>query len=183
MLGVTLVGDRLKDLRAVLGYLKNREDIEGSRLAIWGDSLSVPDHGGEGTMIPMGMEKQPSVAEPLGGLLGLLAALFEDEIIAVYVFGGLTGFESALNSPFCGIPHDVVVPGAVSAGDLPLLAEVMQPTRLRLDGLVDGLNRRVHPESAERLYDETVVGTEDFDGLDVSGWLLESLGVSGGSLK
>jgi len=173
----------LRDLRAVLDHLRNREDIEGNRLAVWGDSLTAPDHGGKGTMIPMGMEQQPSVAEPLGGVLGLLTALFDEEIVSVYVFGGLVSFESALNSPFCGIPHDVVVPGAVSVGDLPLLAEVMQPTRLRLDGLVGGLNRRVRPESAQRLYDEAVIGAEEFDDSDVSAWLLKSLGVSRTSLE
>ena len=35
-LGRSLLGSRLKDLRTVLVYLRHREDIDGSKLALWG---------------------------------------------------------------------------------------------------------------------------------------------------
>jgi hypothetical protein len=57
-----------------------------------------------------------------------------------------------LSSPFCYIPHDTVVPGAISTGDLPVLAEVLGSEKLRLVGLVDGLNRRVDENSLYRSY-------------------------------
>ena len=46
------------------------------------------------------------MAEPLGGLLALFGALFEDDVRAVSVHGGLAGYESLLLSPFCYVPHD-----------------------------------------------------------------------------
>ncbi len=57
--------------------------------------------------------------------------------------GGLTGYQSLLQSPFCYVPHDVVVPGALTAGDLCDVAAALAPRPLRLEGLVDGLNREV----------------------------------------
>jgi hypothetical protein len=86
----------------------------------------------------------PSQAEPLGGLLALLAALFsEEEIRAVTIRGGLLGYLSLLESPFGYVPHDALVPGVFTAGDLCDLAAGIAPRALRLENLVDGLNRRV----------------------------------------
>jgi hypothetical protein len=88
----------------------------------------------------------PDPSEPLGGLLALLGALFEDDVQAVAVRGGLVGYASVLQSPFCYVPHDAVAPGAVHAGDLGAIAAALAPRPLRLEGLVDGRNRRVPAE-------------------------------------
>ena len=53
----------------------------------------------------------PDQAEPLGGLLALLGGLFEDDVRAVAVRGGLVSYASLLDSPFFYVPHDAVVPG------------------------------------------------------------------------
>ena len=87
----------------------------------------------------------PAQAEPLGGLLALLVALHEDDpsVRAVYSRGGLATFRSVLQGHMVLIPHDVVVPGILTVGDLPDIAAALAPRPLRQDGLVDGLNRRV----------------------------------------
>src|SRR5205807_3523843 len=72
----------------------------------------------------------------------------EDNIRAVYARGGLTGFAALLESPFVYVPHDAVVPGALTAGDLCDVAAALAPRPVRLADLVDGGNRRV---SADRL--------------------------------
>ena len=46
-----------------------------------------------------------------------------------------------LKSPFCHVPHDAVVPGALTLGDLGTVAAVVAPRPLRLEALVDGRNR------------------------------------------
>src|SRR5262249_6791001 len=79
-------------------------------------------------------------AEPLGGLLALFGALFEDGVRAVCARGGLAGYGALLHSPFCYVPHDAVVPGALTAGDLGDVAAALAPRPLRLAGLVDGRN-------------------------------------------
>jgi hypothetical protein len=143
MLGQTLAGARLRDLRSVLCYLRERTDLDPARVALWGDSFAPVNPEGRRLEVPLDADRLPDQAEPLGGLLALLAALFEDSIQAVYAQGGLAGYASLLQSPFCYVPHDVVVPGALTAGDLCDVAAALAPRPLRLEGLVDGLNCRV----------------------------------------
>ena len=95
----------------------------------------------------------PIQAEPLGGLLALLAALFDDEIRAVYARGGVASFRSLLDSPFCYVPHDIVVTGALTAGDLCDIAASLAPRPMRLDGWVDGLNRAVSEDTLTKTFD------------------------------
>jgi hypothetical protein len=78
--------------------------------------------------------------------------LFDEKIEAVFVHGGLTGFHDALASPFCYLPHDVVIPGVLTAGDLCDLVAAIAPRPLRLDGLVDGANRRSSVENSRKQY-------------------------------
>jgi hypothetical protein len=85
---------------------------------------------------------EPDHAEPLGAALALLAGLFDGDIKAVVARGGLVSVRSVLDSPFICVPHDFVVPGLLTAGDLPDVAASIAPRPLRVEGLVDGTNRR-----------------------------------------
>ncbi|MFT5525760.1 MAG: hypothetical protein ACI9HK_003730, partial [Pirellulaceae bacterium] len=155
MLGQTLVGARLRDLRQVVRYLRERDELNGDRVVLWGDSFAATNALNCNFAIPHGISGRPHQSEPLGGLLALLAALFDEEIEAVYVHGGLTGFHHVLASPFCYLPHDVVVPGVLTTGDLCDVAAAIAPRRLRLDSLVDGLNRPQTVELARQQYATT----------------------------
>jgi hypothetical protein len=143
MLGGTVLGARLRDLCAVLRYLRSRDALDGSRVALWGESLAGPNAPDRRLDVPLDAGKLPDYAEPLGGLLAMLGMLFEQDIRAAYAHGGLTDFASCLQSPFCYIPADVVVPGAIPVGDVAGIKQAIAPRPLRLDGAVDGLNRRV----------------------------------------
>ena len=83
----------------------------------------------ESVEVPLDAGKPPALAEPLGGLLALFGALYEDDIRAVSARGGLAGYASVLKSPFCHVPHDAVVPGALTLGDLGTVAAVVAPRR------------------------------------------------------
>jgi dienelactone hydrolase len=155
MLGQTLAGSRLRDLRSVLRYLRGRNDCDPSRTALWGDSFASANPSDRNLAVPLDAAKLPDQAEPLGGLLALLGALFEDEVTAVAVQGGLIGYQSLLQSPFCYIPHDVVVPGVLRAGDLCDVAAALAPRPLRLVGLVDGLNRPVTADVLAKVLEPT----------------------------
>jgi hypothetical protein len=61
--------------------------------------------------------------------------------------GGLAGFGTLLQSPFCYVPHDALIPGALTLGDLDDVAAALAPTPLRLEGLVDSLNREVSADA------------------------------------
>jgi dienelactone hydrolase len=151
MLGQTLVGSRLRDVRSVLRYLRTRTDLDAGRVALWGDSFAPVNPEGRTLAVPLDADPFPHQAEPLGGLLALYTALFEDSVRAVYVRGGLTGFESLLQSPFFYVPHDALIPGALTAGDLCDVAAALAPRPLRMEGLVDGLDRVVAPVEMARI--------------------------------
>jgi hypothetical protein len=142
MLGRTLLGARLRDLRTVLAWLRARPDLDSRRIALWGDSFSPPNPPGTDLAVPLD-GPQPRLAEPLGGVLALLGGLFEDEVKGVYARGGLVGYLSLLASPFCHVPYDVVVPDVPATGDLEELPPALAPRPAVLVDLVDGTNRRV----------------------------------------
>jgi len=148
MLGNTFVGLRLKDLRSILRWLRTVPEIDARRIAVWGDSFA-PENGPDRRLdVPLGIGEEPPSAEPLGPLLALLAGLFEDEVAAVVAQNGVIGFRSALQSPFVCIPHDVVVPGLLTAGDVGDLAAALVPRPALVQGFVDGTNRAVSVEAA-----------------------------------
>jgi hypothetical protein len=188
MLGQTAVGAKLRDLRSVLRYLRSRQDLDGRRCALWGDSLADSNPPQTALQVPFDAEPFPILAEPLGGFLALLGALFEPGIAAVYLCGGLTGFASVLESPYCYVPHDVIVPAILKVGDLPDLAASLAPAPLRAADLVDGLNRRVAREDAMVAYEVTrsayeaagaadsfVLDTPSAPPQETAGWLLDRL--------
>lgn len=149
MLGNTLLGARLKDLRTVLAYLSARPDLAGEQIGVWGDSFApanprrlLPD---ELPAWQIGPETQYQ-AEPLGGLLAILAGLYENNVRAIAVRGGLASYLSLLEYPFVYVPGDVIIPGIVEAGDLSDVMAVLAPRATLFESLVDGRNRRVRGE-------------------------------------
>jgi hypothetical protein len=141
MLGQTLLGARLRDLRTVCCYLRGSPEFDRERVALWGDSFAATNSHDQNLAAPLDAVKPPEHAEPLGGLLALLGALFEVGVRAIYAHGGLAGYGSLLQSPYCYVPHDCIVPGVLTAGDLGGVAAALAPRPLRLAGLVDGVNR------------------------------------------
>ena len=137
-----------------------REEVERSlkrldtdRIAIWGDSFAPPNRGGRELGAPFDVEPYPALCEPLGGLLALLGGLFEDGLRALYVCGGLAGYASLLESPFCYVPHDAIVPGLLTVADISDVAAALAPLPLRMEALVDGRNQRLTVEGlAETLH-------------------------------
>jgi hypothetical protein len=187
MLGQTLVGSRLRDLRCILKHLRRRKDIGIEQIALWGDSLAPANPADRDLKVPLDADRQPDLAEPLGGVLALLGALFENDVKAVHVRGGLSGYRPVLDSPFVNIPHDVVVPGALTAGDLCDVAAALAPRPLRLEGLVDGLNRRVRADDLAKTYEPATAAyraakaeknlqlAAEPDGAAAAKWLLDNL--------
>jgi hypothetical protein len=150
MLGSTLLGERVGDLRCTLKELRERQGLGKKTILLWGDSFA-PVNGPGNLGVPLEL-KQPPQAEPLGGLVTLLTALYEKDVHGVYARGGLASYQSLLESPFCHVPHDAIVPGALMTGDLPDLVAALAPRAARLDGLVDGLNRRVKEDVLKSAY-------------------------------
>ena len=186
MLGQTLVGAQVRDLRSVLRYLRGLKGIDGKRIALWGTSFAKINSRERTVAAPLDLDQLPDQSEPLGGLLALFGALYEDSVRAVNVQNGLGGYRLVLQSPFVYLPHDAVVPGALTAGDLCDVAASLAPRPLRIETPVDGLNRRLTADELTNHFGPTArtyasVGSSANLGLfvepaaDTVRWLVDSL--------
>jgi cephalosporin-C deacetylase-like acetyl esterase len=180
MLGGTMVGDRLRDLLSLVEWLRTLDEVDGERIAVWGDSFAPVNPPGRSVAVPLGIGDEPDRSEPLGAALSLLAALFDSQIKAVLARGGLVSMRSVLDSQFVHLPHDFVIPGALTAGDLPDVAAALGSASVRVDGLVDGTNRRASPELARNEWSvllrqdaSVIVSSEPTD--DCIAWLTAAL--------
>jgi hypothetical protein len=171
MLGRNLLGLRVHDLRCVLAHLRGRVDLAPTQVALWGDSFAPPNPPDRRFDVPIDADRSPDLAEPLGGLAALFGALFENTVGAVLIRGGLSSYRSILDSPFCYVPFDAIVPGGAKITDLDVTAVALAPRPLRFEGLVDGLNRRVPKEDLMKTYTPLVLETE---GSSVD-WLLKQI--------
>jgi hypothetical protein len=183
VLGQTLLGSRLRDLRSVLQYVRTRNDTE--LIALWGDSPVEANPHDSSEVVPQGVENPNVHSHPTGGLLTLLGALFEDDVQIVYANGTFASFQSLLNSQFLYAPHDTVIPGALTVGDIPDIAAALAPRSLRLVNLVDGLNRKVRKSDLKSTFVPTIDAyrglnaNEQFslsnDKDDIAQWLLSRM--------
>ena len=151
MLGGTMLRRRQVDLLKAIEFGRRTLAWKNKPVLLWGDSfapVNPPDSTGRA---PLDV-KQPAQAEPLGGLLALVTALNDESIKGVYIRGGLSSYQSLLESPFLHVPHDALLPGVLTVGDLPDLVTFLAPRHVRLDGLVDGLNRRVSDKRLAEIY-------------------------------
>jgi hypothetical protein len=183
LFGETLLGQRLRDLRSVLAWLRGRKEFDAKRIALWGESFTPPNGADTTFRWPHRVEGGPRQPEPLGGLLALLGALFEEDVRAVDVAGGLAAYHGVLTHFAVLVPHDACVPGALTAGDLCDLAASLAPRPLRLEALVDHLNRPVSAAEVKKEYAPAVVGfarapraiSFGDDRSSTSAWLVEQL--------
>ena len=107
----------------------------------------------------------------MAALAVLLAALFEDEIAAVHASGGVYAFESVLDSPFCHLPADAIVPGLLTTADVADVAAALAPMPLRLARMVDGQNRPASDKSIERAL---AAAKESYRGMKASGLIISA---------
>ena len=195
VLGQTLVGSRLRDLRSVLSYLRSRLDLTGlaeaqpqkaaaGRIGLWGDSLASVNPPERSEVVPLGANNPNVQSQPEGGLLAMLVALFEDDIEFVYARGTFASFRSLLDSPFLYAPHASVIPGALARSDVCDLTAVLAPRPVWLAGAIDGVNKAAAEDQiadALRLATDAyrAAGVEDLlkigDGGSVSAWMIEKL--------
>jgi hypothetical protein len=131
MLGETVVGRRVRDLRTVLNYLRSREDLKGLPISLYGDGLVAANPSDRDLAAPLDAGNLPSSCEPGPALTCLLTALWEDDVTAVAAGGGLKSFASLLDGPYFYTPHDAVVPGLLAHADVADLVAA-QSARVKL---------------------------------------------------
>jgi hypothetical protein len=152
MLGNTLLGARLKDLRSVLAYLSARPDLDGQKIALWGDSFAPINPPRFVSDELIGWQIGPEIeyqAEPMGGLLALFGGLYEDKVWTIAARRGLVAYSSVLDDQFAYVPNDVIVPGILEVADVADIGAALAPRPLLIENFVDGRNR-VMPEAGLR---------------------------------
>ncbi len=162
MLGNTAMGARLKDACTVLRYLSTRTDVDAKRVGLWGDSFTETNP--RNLVLDQSLMQKPGPqaiqqADPLGSLLALFVALYENDVRAVAARGGLVSYSSMLQDRFCYVPQDVVVPGILETADVGDLVSALAPRAVLLEGLVDGRNRRLTAAEASAQLQATPSGT------------------------
>ena len=152
MLGDTMLGAQLKDARTVFAYLVRRPDLDAGRIALWGDSFAGTNPRDLVIDESPGLQAGPQIqrqGEPLGTMIALLTALYEESAVAAAVNGALASYASALEDRFCYLPLDALVPGLLETGDISDIAAAIAPRGLLLQNVVDGRNRPLNPEEVE----------------------------------
>jgi hypothetical protein len=147
MLGETMLGARLKDVRTVFRYLASRPDIDPARLALWGDSFAETNQDDFVFDQSEMQEPGPFVqhqAEPMGALVALLTGLYEDRVAAIAARRGLVSFFSVLEDRFCHLPQDVIVPAVLEVADVADIVGAQGSRPVLLEGFVDGRNKVAH---------------------------------------
>jgi hypothetical protein len=114
------------------------------KFVLWGESLSPANDPNSPVAVPNDLD-QPHQAEPLGPTLATTTAVWL-RVHAIVARGGLVSYRSVLDGPFVHVPHDALPVKVFRAGDLRDVWAHLAPKPLRLEGLVDGTNRRVTGE-------------------------------------
>lgn len=133
ILGQPVLGAQLRDLRAVIRWLKAHDALDGTIL-LWGDSFTPTNPAGAKFAVPLDAANPLKVVEPNGGALAGLAGVFED-VSGIYTRGQLAT-RLLFESPYVYYPHDAVVPGVAAAGGW-----LARGSRLSRQWAVDGLGR------------------------------------------
>jgi dienelactone hydrolase len=154
MLGETVLGTRVRDLRNILAFVRSQEEFKGSSIALYGESLTPANDPSRPIAAPLDASDLPKQSEPMGADVCLLTALFEDDISAVYAGGGLVSQAAILEAPYFYVPHDAIVPGLAAHMDLSDLLAAQQ-ARVWTSDLRDGANRPIDEARRTRLVKET----------------------------
>jgi hypothetical protein len=182
MLRQSLLQERWFELAEFLGDVFMRKDIRADKLLIWGESLASVNDSKTPFAVPHDLD-QPTQAEPTGATLASTLSLFL-RFDAVVARGGLVSYRSVLDSPFVHVPHDALPIDVFRVGDLPDIWAHLAPKPLRLEGLVDGTNRRVTGEKLkaalapvrEAYAKGGLVVTEDYTrDAELAKWIVEQL--------
>jgi dienelactone hydrolase len=152
MLGGTLLGRQLRDLKAIVNTLLLTQDgIDPTKITVWGDSFVPPLAADTKFKYPKRVDR-PRESEPTGPLLAFLLALSDETIAGVRVQGGLVSYQSVLENQYVQFSLANVVPGVFQGGDLPDVVAALAPRKVELTSLVDACNCAVPAAEAQKVY-------------------------------
>ncbi|PCJ56912.1 MAG: hypothetical protein COA79_17390 [Planctomycetota bacterium] len=167
-MGKTLIGERVKNVRSVLAYLKVRTDIDPNNISLWGEGFSDPNgkSGAKFKFEETGFRQtgphKMNYVEAMGMIVSLFSAILSDEvkIKSILARGGLISYESVLMNRYYYIPHDLIIPNILTKLDL---RDVMESLRnngceIILEDVRDGKNRVLSNEIMKEHYSNCYSG-------------------------
>lgn len=170
MLGGTMPFLQANALSDVMSFLKNDAQTRKQVLhvCVWAESFAKVNSPSTVMEVPYDVDKTPSVGEPMALSLAYFYRLShrggDDGDLRFRGFlsrGGLVNFQSALRSPFLYVPHDTLdVPllRQVEAEDMAIAAygeakaKQYKLNPIRLEGMIDGLNRAASQAEIDRSF-------------------------------
>jgi dienelactone hydrolase len=150
MLGTSTFATALREVRFAYQWLRKLKQIDGDRIAILGTSSRRVNPPDRNLAAPYDVDKFPETGDPFAGMLAAFVALYEPQVKAVGVRGGVLDLRPALDSPFVYLPHDAFVPNSLRAGDLGPVYAAVAPRPLRFEAMIDPLDRRYDSPALER---------------------------------
>jgi hypothetical protein len=183
MIGRSMPSVKWNEARLCISLLSSEHQTDTERILLWGESFAKADGQDENIAVP-GDLNQPRQAEPISATLVSSVALGRPEVKAVLARGGLVSYRSVLDSPFVHVPHDALPINVFRAGDLPDVWAALTPKPLRLEGLVDGTNRRVTGDKLQQALKPVseaykkgglVVKEEYSSDAEIAKWIIEQL--------
>lgn len=152
MLGQTMLGGQLRDLRTAWQHLRRRPDVAATQLIVIGGSGQDSLAADAEFKFPRRVDR-PAECQPEAASLALLFGMYEPQTMMTAARRGVVSYRSILETPFVQVPHAAIVPGALQTADWPDIVAVLAPQEVSLDALVDGRGRAVKLAAAEKVYD------------------------------
>ena len=148
-----LLGDRLRDLRSVLAYLRRRSDLDATRLGLWGASSRRGQRSGPTAASAVGRGKAAAPSRTAGRIAGAASERCSRRMFAPSSWKAVwrvINLSWKASSVMC---HTMsIVPGVLTAGDLCDVTAALAPRGVWLHGMVDGLNRPVPAAALGKMY-------------------------------
>jgi cephalosporin-C deacetylase-like acetyl esterase len=160
ILGTTLIGSQLRDLRAVANWLQGRPEIDRKALAAWGDSFARPNAPEAKLAVPLDAGEFPQISEPNGALLATLFTFLNGEKV-IYTRGGLLELATMQDSPYIYLPHEAIIPGIVAKDWLAFDMIWALAASWKHEAVIDARNRPM--------------GDKPMSPADAAAWVIEQL--------
>jgi hypothetical protein len=152
MTGDLRITGQLRNLQSVIAWLRKESSPAIPQFILCGNSPSNALPISTNFNLPRDDDSiLPMQPEPLGGLLALFSALFNDDVKAITIKGGLVSYASTLKHHLVQIPYETLIPGVFNMGDISLLINALGSRTIFLDQMVDGLNLEVAETKLEQL--------------------------------
>jgi len=131
--GIPIMGLRVRDALCALDYIKNRSDVEKSKITI----------GGKG----------------IGAVISLLAGLLDKNIRNIVLIDMLSSYSSITEKPLTRFywKESILIPGILKICDIPEIVEILSDRNIYIINPLDSTKRPILFEEARKMYPSATI--------------------------